>query len=459
MQLKRSIHAPDEDYIHESLNDAHLYSCGREIVSKKIAVSDEIESVSAEATRQLKANKEADLTPSGDSQEGFQYRRMHSPPIQTDVSRHKSDAQEDMDINKIAACALRAQMLGDLDQFQLYKNKLGEREAELHESIASTGSISKHHSNSFSGFGQKSVRHGKKEQNQRTLANTESSLEDLVRQERISHAHNAICGVMKPHLSGVEQLVPFTAEKTARRIEQALILSKTGESQKERCWHCLQNPQFRNSELLSVGRCTYLITAHSSQRLAPQHCWIVPLHHLPSFAAADDQTWKEVQLYQQSLRAFFRRINKSVIFLEQTSAPHHRRHTKIECIPVVPAIASSASLYFRQELLQATEEWATHSKILEINGPEKGFRRIVPSRTPYFYVEWDNGKGYAHIIENESKFSRQFGLDVIKGMAESSEQDAAEEESTIDDSFDQNKEKSEFKSQWPSFDWTTQLDE
>nr|CCA26191.1 conserved hypothetical protein [Albugo laibachii Nc14] len=446
MRSTRLIYAPTEDYktdMDVALKENHVDDCDRKAEGRRAQeyIEADPNSINDSSNEKITGDR---------SQSQFESGATRS---QSDLFRHESDGDEETDLNKIAACALRAQMRGDMDQFKLYKKQLDEREAELQISNASKGSAGKHCTSSPAGLQHTDSRHRTKEQSSRTGADSKSSLEDLVREERIGHAHDTIYRSAKPHLAGVEQLMPRSTEQAAQRIERALALSKTGGIQTERCWLCFQNPRFRNSDLLSVGRFTYLMLAHSSQRLAPQHCCIVPLHHLASFGAADDQTWKEVQLYQQSLRAFYRKWNKSVIFLEQASAPHQRRHTKMECIPVVPEIASSAPLYFRQELLQAAEEWATHSKILLIEGTAKNFRRVVPSRMPYFYVEWDIGKGYAHIIENESKFPRQFGLEVIKGMAEPSEQNVENERSTNDEFEGE----AAYITLWSSFDWTRQL--
>jgi Protein similar to CwfJ C-terminus 2 len=46
----------------------------------------------------------------------------------------------------------------------------------------------------------------------------------------------------------------------------------------------------------------------------------------------------------------------------------------------------------------------------------RGIRQVVPKNFPYFYVEWKEGEGYAHIIEDREQFPRDFGLGVIAGM-------------------------------------------
>ncbi len=77
----------------------------------------------------------------------------------------------------------------------------------------------------------------------------------------------------------------------------------------------------------------------------------------------------------------------------------------------------SCCCYYRQALSEAGDEWSTHKLIKLGSG---GIRKAVPNKGfAYFSVEWSpcdgssRGGGYAHIIEDQKKWSRSFGRDTI----------------------------------------------
>jgi hypothetical protein len=65
------------------------------------------------------------------------------------------------------------------------------------------------------------------------------------------------------------------------------------------------------------------------------------------------------------------------------------------------------------QALTEAEDWTTNKSLIDTG--KKGLHRAIPYGFPYFHVSWKGG-GYAHIVEDEDKFSRSFGMDVAKGM-------------------------------------------
>ena len=104
---------------------------------------------------------------------------------------------------------------------------------------------------------------------------------------------------------------------------------------------------------------------------------------------------------------------KDVLFVETVLPSKGLWQTRMEAIPVPKRAAQDAPLYFKSALTEQAQEWGTHTKLLSTR--DKGLRRTIPKKFPYFFVEWAPGEGYAQIIET-SDFPKDFGADTIAGM-------------------------------------------
>ena len=111
-------------------------------------------------------------------------------------------------------------------------------------------------------------------------------------------------------------------------------------------------------------------------------------------------------------------------------------------------------------MVEQSEEWGTHNKLLQTN-PKKPLRSVVPKSFPYFYVEWGNvstssNTGFAQIIES-TNFRHDFGLDTLAGMME---QDPVRFRRKAKFSYEEERRGiNQFLEQWKRFDWTLQLDD
>jgi len=246
------------------------------------------------------------------------------------------------------------------------------------------------------------------------------------------------------------------AEKAERR-DQARQIARHDRQENitSRCWWWLESSTFARQRLLALGNHVSLAMAPSNLSLTPgQHLYIVPIKHVESLAACEDEVWDEVVRFQTSLRALYRQQGKDVLFCETVLPQSGFWQTKLEVIPVPRNVAQDAPLYFKTSLMEQAEEWGTHQKLM--NTAEKGLRRTIPANFSYFYLEYDEGgKGYAQMIES-SRFPKDFGVDTIAGMMEMDpirfrrkEQTNAEEERQMILSF---------LDQWKKYDWTVDLD-
>lgn len=172
--------------------------------------------------------------------------------------------------------------------------------------------------------------------------------------------------------------------------------------------------------MLSLGNETYLQLAPTP--ISEGHCQIIPLKHCWSATEADEGVQREIALFKDALRSMHRKEGRGMVFLETVigTGRKERYHTRIECVPLPQEEAADSSIHFRKAIEDKAEEWSTHNKIIKTTG--KTIQRSIPANFPYFHVEWTSPLckegGFAHVIEDESKFSRNsdFGTDVLLGM-------------------------------------------
>ncbi|KAJ0916050.1 putative cwf19-like protein [Helianthus annuus] len=154
----------------------------------------------------------------------------------------------------------------------------------------------------------------------------------------------------------------------------------------------------------------------------------------------------------------FAKQEKEVVFLETVMGlAKQSRHCMIECIPLPPDGGKQAALYFKKAIDEAEDEWSQHNAKKLIDTSVKGLRHSIPEDFPYFHVEFGLKKGFVHVIDDESQFKSNFGVNVIRGMLQLPAEDMHRRNKY--DSIDTQKEAvANFTRDWEPFDWTKQLD-
>ncbi|KAF8660676.1 hypothetical protein HU200_057502 [Digitaria exilis] len=229
-------------------------------------------------------------------------------------------------------------------------------------------------------------------------------------------------------------------------------------TQKERCLFCFENPSRPKHLVIAIGNFTYLMLPQF-EPVVPGHCIILPLQHESSTRTVDQNVWGEIRNFKKCLLKMFAQQDKDVVFMETViSLARQRRHCMIECIPVPSDVSSNAPMYFKKAIDEAEEEWTQHEmkKVIPTSA-SRNLRQAIPENFAYFHVEFGLDRGFVHVIDDESKFSAGFGLNIIRGMLQLPEEDMHRRRRH--ESMDNQKQAvASFKKDWEPFDWTKQLD-
>ena len=219
------------------------------------------------------------------------------------------------------------------------------------------------------------------------------------------------------------------------------------------CWFCYDNPQMDKSLVISLGNSVYLALPKRG-RLTTGHCLIIPMQHQIASNLVDEDVWEEIQSFRKCLVKMFQAQKKDVIFFEIAMQFNRQIHTFIECVPIPRKQAMEAPMYFKKAILESESEWSQHKKIIETTG--RGLKKSIPAGFPYFFVEFNMEGGYVHVVEDEIKFTRYFGREVIAGMLHlDPEQWMRPQDEHPQQMRDQLK---QFLQMWEPYDWTVELE-
>jgi len=220
------------------------------------------------------------------------------------------------------------------------------------------------------------------------------------------------------------------------------------------CWFCWENPQLDKSLIISIGNYVYLAIPKRG-KLLPGHCFIIPMQHTLATVDVEEDIWNEIMTFRKCLVKMFRSMKKDCLFLETVLDLKKQHHTFVECIPIPISDAQQAPIYFKKAIIEdSTEsEWTQHKKLIDTG---KGLRKSVPQGFAYFAVDFANDGGYAHVIEDERAWKRDFGRSIVAGLLELDPDVWMRPHDETPEELQ--KYRKTFVSTWAPFDWTAELD-
>jgi hypothetical protein len=222
----------------------------------------------------------------------------------------------------------------------------------------------------------------------------------------------------------------------------------------DNCKRCLDNEGFDKHLLIAVGINVYL-TLPAVQSLINGHCLLVPMEHKSNSMILDENVWSEMNVYRKGLTRMFSDRDMDVVYMETYTHSKRQGHMCIECIPIPKDVGHLAQMYFKKAIQESDQEWSDNKKLIDTS--KKGVRGSLPVGLPYFFVEFGLDGGYAHIIEDHTKFPHYFGKEICGGMMDL---DPHLWLKPHRESFERQKEKAvEFAEWWAPYDWTQKLKE
>ncbi|ETW00092.1 hypothetical protein H310_07517 [Aphanomyces invadans] len=376
-------------------------------------------------------------------------------------------SDEPVDLNKLAAQALRAKMRGNMVLFESLTKQVNEAEHQLATiASASTAPPTARKRQAPIKPPRAMVRPREtvelplrpednltgSKQGKRKQPGEDMSLDEMVRQEKTGEGDSHMDAVYARNIvrlgaryegtelsagkkgaaSGFDEdetgdlALNLHQSAASRLTEKALVVASDRAALSDRmqwdkamqkCRYCLKSDGFKAHLVVSMAPNAYLALPAAST-IVDLQCIIVPVEHIASMSAADEAVDADVRQFKAALVSMAASQHMSMLFLERTFDAGRKKHTVIECVPVPTDVGMDAPMFFKQAMLECDEEWSTHKKILDSTG--KGIKRTVPSNFAYFHVEWAGQNeatgGYAHIIEDTAQFPVDFGLDTIAGM-------------------------------------------
>ncbi|XP_035120315.3 CWF19-like protein 2 isoform X1 [Callithrix jacchus] len=202
-------------------------------------------------------------------------------------------------------------------------------------------------------------------------------------------------------------------EEEENQRKKAIAEHRSLAAQMEKCLYCFDSSQFPKHLIVAIGVKVYLCLP-SVQSLTEGHCLIVPLQHHRAATFLDEDIWEEIQMFRKSLVKMFEDKGLDCIFLETNMSLKKQYHMVYECIPVPKEVGDMAPIYFKKAIMESDEEWSMNKKLIDLS--LKDIRKSVPRGLPYFSVDFGLHGGFAHVIEDQQKFSHYFGKEIIGGM-------------------------------------------
>ncbi|XP_024885751.1 CWF19-like protein 2 [Temnothorax curvispinosus] len=179
------------------------------------------------------------------------------------------------------------------------------------------------------------------------------------------------------------------------------------------CWWCLDSKNMLKHMVVAMDS-VICLSLPACTSLSSGHCILTPVQHVACQLQLDEDVWDRLKELKRKLIKMFTKEDLYPIFFEVYKRRCKFSHMQLECIPLPKEIGELAPIYFKKALLECEIEWSINKKIVDLTC--KGIRHAIPNGLSYFMVEFASHPGYAHVIEDEEMFPRNFAKEIIGGM-------------------------------------------
>ncbi|CAL8111702.1 unnamed protein product [Orchesella dallaii] len=240
------------------------------------------------------------------------------------------------------------------------------------------------------------------------------------------------------------------AKDKEREVRDVLDKEKEYKKILDSCPWCFESQVSEKHLIMSVGEKSYLC-APPYQSLAEGHCLIIPMSHVSCATDLDEDVWAEMQKFRKALVRMFREADQDMVIFETALYLKRHPHMYLECVPMPKETGELAPIYFKKAIQECETEWSHNKKLVELRN--RDVRRAVPKGLPYFSVDFgDDSCGFAHVVEDERNFPRNFAHEIVGGMMELDHHLWRKQKK--DDFKTQRTKVMEFLKLWGPYDWT-----
>ncbi|MCL7028962.1 hypothetical protein MKW94_008652 [Papaver nudicaule] len=359
-------------------------------------------------------------------------------------SEESAAGKQELSANQLAAKAMQLRMKGKHDD----ADKLM-KEVEIMKKKDSESKVAGH---GAKGTATRHVLHKLSLREKEKVEDADMNLaQNIVHNKQYGRADDEYDFEVGPNQKRNKKKVPVPEQNKNFGIASRIM------TQQERCQFCFENPTRPKHLVVAIANFTYLMLPQW-QPVVQGHCYILPMQHEAATRNIDDDVWDEIRNFKKCLIMMFAKQDKEVVFLETVmDIAKQRRHCLVECIPLPRQIAKQAPLYFKKAIDEAESEWSQHNSKRLIDTSKKGLRGSIPKDFPYFHVEFGLDKGFVHVIDDETQFKSNIGINVIRGMLQLPEEDMYRRRQKNDSIESQKHAVGLFAKEWEQFDWTKQL--
>ena len=191
-----------------------------------------------------------------------------------------------------------------------------------------------------------------------------------------------------------------------RDRDQAIAEHKELSRTLDECRYCFDGAEFKKHLLVAIGKTCYVSLPHFTS-LTEDHCFIIPMSHVKCGTLLDEDVFSEMQTFRAALCKMFEEDDRDCVFFEIATGLKRHPHMVLECVPIPKENGEFLPMYFQKAIQESESEWSHNKKLISLTN-EKNIRRSVPKGLPYFHVDFGMQNGFAHVIEDEHLFPRNF---------------------------------------------------